>query len=364
LLTPVQLLKLHLLDKGMMVSPEAARRLAGEEGRPLSVADYASTSGIAMRLEGDVWVNAPINDYNPNFVERPPHLLDVDDQGFMLRSSELEVRAWPVPVARYHDHRNSLGELHSHYAYSHTDRVRAAPIQGCSFRCTFCNLSYEYDYSLKRIEGLVEAIRAALDDELLPARHVLLSGGTPTPADHGYLNEIYEAVFAAFKGVPIDVMMTPKARLLDVARLDQLGICELSVNMELWGLERAKEFMPGKAAIGREAYLDFLEHAATTLGPGRVRSLLLVGLEPAEHTLAGVRALCERGCTPVLSPFRPDPSTPMGTLRPPKATELAEVYLRSVEVADSLGAKLGPRCIPCQHNTVTFPDGSDFYFHH
>jgi branched-subunit amino acid ABC-type transport system permease component len=25
------------------------------------------------------------------------------------------------------------------------------------------------------------------------------------------------------------------------------------------------------------------------------------------------------------------------------------------------GVKPGPRCVPCQYNTVVFPDGSDFY---
>ncbi len=46
---------------------------------------------------------------------------------------------------------------------------------------------------------------------------------------------------------------------------------------------------------GLAFYLDYIEQAAAALGPGRVRSMLMVGLEPMEMTLAGVAAIAERG---------------------------------------------------------------------
>ena len=90
----------------------------------------------------------------------------------------------------------------------------------------------------------------------------------------------------------------------------------------------------------------------------------MVGLEPIEDTLRGVDALAQRGCEPVLSPFRPSPDTPLGDVSPPGEAELVEVYERSVEVAGRHGVKLGPRCIPCQHNTLSFPDDSGYYLRH
>ena len=91
-------------------------------------------------------------------------------------------------------------------------------------------------------------------------------------------------------------------------------------------------------------------------GLGRVRSLLLVGIEPIEDTLAGVEALAARGCDPVLSPFRPDPSTPMRAIPPPTEADLGEVWERSEEIVARYGMRLGPRCVPCMHNTLTFPE--------
>ena len=105
---------------------------------------------------------------------------------------------------------------------------------------------------------------------------------------------------------------------------------------------------------GLDFYLGFIEHAAEVLGPGRVRSMLMVGLEPMEMTLDGVAAIAERGGVPVLSPFRPDPATPLRDRKPAGAAELEQTYLRAVDVAASHGAVLGPDCPPCTHNTLSF----------
>lgn len=58
MLKDIELLKIGLLAKGMQVSESARRAIEGDEKRPLTLADYASTSGIAMQLEQDIWVNA------------------------------------------------------------------------------------------------------------------------------------------------------------------------------------------------------------------------------------------------------------------------------------------------------------------
>lgn len=363
MLTSIQRLKIELMTDGLAVSDAAREELsAHEEHRPLTLADYATTSGISMELGGRIWVNAPIRDFNPNFVVNPPHLLDYEEGRFVLRSGELEVEASPVPVPQYHDQLNPWGERYTSYAITHTDRVRISPIEGCGIVCTFCDLPYEFRYRKKRVEGLVDSVRKALDDRLLPAQHAMISGGTPKPEDYDYENEVYEAVLGAFPGLDVDIMMTPAPGLLDVRRLHQLGAHGLSINLEMFNEERARKIMPLKAKLPREDFLDFIEEAVNVFGPGKIRSLLLVGLEPLEDSLRGVEALAERGCEPALSPFRPDPSTPLRKEKPPSVSFLVEAYERSYELAEKHGLKLGPRCIPCHHNTLTFPDDSDWYY--
>jgi hypothetical protein len=364
MLTPIQQLKLALFTNGMVVTPEARRQISGEQSRPLTLADYASTSGISMELEGHVWVNAPIQDFNANFVAVPQQRLEAEDGDFWVRSGDLRVRAWPVPVPTYHDEVNAWGEPYTSLAITHTDRVRISPVQGCAIACQFCDLPYRHRYRKNSIEALVDSVGRAAKDPLCPARHVLISGGTPAEEDYGYLNEVYAAVTAAHPDMAVDVMMVPMPGLLHLETLKKVGINGLSINLEMFGEDGSRRIMPVKAKLGKSYWFDFFARAVDVFGRGKVRSLILVGLEPLEETLRGVEALASVGCDPVLSPFRPDPHTPLRRLKPPTVELLIQAYERSLEIVDKYGVKLGPRCIPCQHNTVTFPDESGEYLCH
>lgn len=364
MLTPVQRLKLQLMTDGLAVSDRAMNELSRQGSRPLTMADYATTSGISLKLPGEIWVNAPIQEHNSNFITTPPpHLLDFSESGFSIRSSEEEFTAWPLPVPDYHDQVNSSEEEYTSYAVTHTDRVRISPIVGCGMVCKFCDLPYEFRYRRKRIDGLIDSIQRALDDKALPARHVLISGGTPKGEDIDYLRAVYRAVAEAFPTHPVDIMMVPLPNLLDPKSLHDQGIQGLSINLEIYNRKVAQNLMRQKHDLGIEHYLDFIEKAVSVFGPGKVRSLLIAGLEPAEDTLKAVQKLAERGCDPVLSPFRPDPSTPMRNHPAPSVELLERLYLESLEIISPYPVKLGPRCVPCQHNTLTFPDGSSDYYY-
>lgn len=362
-LSAVQRLKIDLMTQGMSASRAAREALIGTDGlRPLTLAEYASTSGVILKLGENVWVNAPISDHNANFVTEPAFTLDHRHGSFFLRGKDMEAAVHPLPVPDYSNERLPSGRLLTDFAVTHTDRVRISPIQGCSYVCTFCDLPYDKRYEKMSVEGLIQSVRRALDDPILPARHVLMSGGVPKDEDWPWLNSVYEHVAASFPALHIDVMMVPVPDLFSIDRLREIGIHALFLNLELFNQEAARTIMPRKVRIGREAFLNAIDKAAKVFDPGCVYSLLLVGLEPIEETLLGVRALAERGCFPILSPFRPDPGTPLKSKRPPSTELLKEVYLRSSEIVEHYGVKLGPRCIPCMHNTLTFSDHSEWYY--
>lgn len=353
--TQAERLKFLILQDGIDISPAALDYIrTANENRALTPADYASTSGVILELEDAVWVNAPIATYNANFVESPQHRLELEIDHLVITSKELHsnVRFWLPPL--YHDGHNSDGVPYTEFAFTHADRVRISPIEGCAFACRFCNLPFEFRYRTKRIEDLVDAVRVALTDPVQPASHVLISGGAPRLGDFAYLQEAYVRILEEFPDTPIDIMMVPMEGLLDVENFAELGVNELSINLEVFDPGIARQLMRRKYDQGREHYLDFLARAAEILGPGRVRSMLMVGLEPAEQSLAGVRAIAERGCVPVLSPFRPDPATPLRNESPPTASFMEDVYLRAHDITREADVPLGPSCIPCGHNTLTF----------
>lgn len=361
-LTAAERLKFRLLADGLSIGPSAMSLLLElNDNRQLTPADFASTSGVILRLADDVWVNAPIPQYNANFLHAPPFALDREGDGFVVHGDSLESPAefWLAPA--YHGTLNPEGRPYNNYVFTHADRVRLSPIQGCAMRCQFCNVSYEDRYATKSIDEMMDAVGRAFADPVQPAQHILISGGTPTRKDIPYLQAVYERAFGEFRLVDIDIMMVPVEGLLDVQRLRTLGVHELSINIELYDRARASAIMRHKYLQGLEHYLDFIAKASAVLGPGRVRSMLMVGLESIEDTLAGVRAILDRGGIPVLSAFRPDPATPLRNLPPPSARDLEEVYLRANDMARHAGLYLGPTCLPCTHNTVTLsgshPDG-------
>ncbi|TFV66832.1 radical SAM protein [Blastococcus sp. CT_GayMR20] len=353
-LTAAEGLKFDLLAEGLAISSQAAELLAAvNHGRPLTPADYASTSGVILQLPDDTWVNAPIAAHNANFVLTPRHELGVEGDRLVVRTGDraTPVRFWLPPA--WHGEANGDGEPYNSYAFMHADRVRISPIEGCAFTCRFCDLPYEFRYRNKRLDGLLDVVDVALNDPVQPAYHVLISGGTPRPEDYDYVRSVYREVISGFPGVPVDIMMVPIADVMDPVWLAELGVAEISVNLEVWGLEAARALMPRKHKQGREYYLDYLARAAGVLGGSRVRSMLMLGLEPLEDTLAGVEAIAELGCTPVLSPFRPDPSTPLRDHPVPTAEFMLEAYSRALEITRRHGVALGPACRPCAHNTLS-----------
>ncbi len=363
-------LKVELMSEGLFIDPETQRALVETENTPLTLADYASTSGVTLKLPGDVWVNAPISEFNPNFVEAPSSRLVIEGgETYIVNRGEAQPVEF-IQVPSYHDKKLKDGSPVKWIAITHSDRVRLSPVKGCAIQCDFCDIPFDRQPTEPRYRGqklinnILEATGVALEDPVLPAQHVLISGGTPSRRDYGYENEVYEKVVLENPGIDVDVMMVPMPGLLDVKHLGRIGIHGLSINLELWNRDIALRTMRSKAKASRELYFDFIEKAAQEFGPGNVRSLLLVGIEPIEDTLRGVEALAERGCDPVLSPFRPDPITPLRDMPPPTSADLLEVWQRSLEIVRKYdGVKLGPRCIPCMHNTLTFADGTEDYYH-
>lgn len=363
-LSEAQRLKFQLLAEGIEISRLArmALREATSEG-DLTPADYASTSGLILQLDDDVWVNAPINDYNPNFVSGSRFVLDYGVDGFWVHGAGLASRAafWPPPS--YHGRMERFGPLNN-FVVTHGDRARLSPVRSCAMTCTFCNIPYDDPldvYGTKPVDALLEAARIAILDPRQPAHHLLISGGTPKRPDFGFMQEVYQRVLVEFPQTPVDIMMVPLPGLLDLPLLDKLGLNEISINIEVFSEAHAKEVMRHKYNQGLDFYLEFIEQAAEALGPARVRSMLMVGLEPMEMTLAGVAAIAERGGVPVLSPFRPDPATPLRDWKPSNAADLEETYLRAVDIAASRGTELGPDCPPCTHNTLSFVNPGSSY---
>jgi len=358
-LSLAQKLKISCFSRGISLTTNAIDHLTCGGRIPLSIHEYATTGGVTMIVDNEIYVNAPLDEW---FCTSPEAILDADERSgdFIVRFRNETFPARTIKLPFYLNEKDSKGRLVSDTVMSHADRARISPILGCSFGCEFCDYIGK-KYIRRPLDQILEGVGIAIKDTNLPAKHVMISGGTPSPRDQGYIEEVYEQVIRQIN-LPVDVMFMPRSVGI-IERLVGWGVYGFSINLEVYNTDYAQKIVPQKYRLGRKLFTTCIEEAlARTGGNGRVRSLLLVGIEPVEETLKGVEFLASIGCDPVLSPFRPAKGTPLQTLRPPSSDILEKVYLECLDITERYGVKLGPRCIPCQHNTLTFPDRSGYYF--
>src|SRR5439155_1516092 len=90
----------------------------------------------------------------------------------------------------------------------------------------------------------------------------------------------------------------------------------------------------GARYIGRERYLEAVAHAATVCPSGIVWTDLVLGLEPADSTMAGIDALAEMGVVPVAAILR-------GEHPVPEADEVTPVLAHLYRTVKRRGINMG-----------------------
>jgi hypothetical protein len=353
-------LKVHCLANGLRLDPGVIPVITRGGELPLTIHEYATTGGVTLRM-GDVFLNAPFDDW---YCDRSEALLAVGaGGGLAVRYAGREVPCEVLPLPGYLGQKNRLGELVSATTMSHGDRIRVSPISGCTLDCRFCDLP-ALRYTRHSAEQVLASIEVAKLDQNLPAHHLLISGGSPGPAHFDWFDDVVCTV-AAGAGLPTDVMMSPREGSLDyIERYVRAGVTGFSFNLEVYGEQRALEIMPRKHTRSTPHMARTIDAALSALGrDGRVRSIVIIGLEDVEPTLAAIDFIASLGADPVLSPFRPAQKTDLERWEPPTEAYLRKVYSAALDIAATYDVRLGPRCIPCQHNVLVMPDRSGDYWY-
>lgn len=354
--------KLVALTSGVRVGPTVLQELGGPES--LTVHEYATTGGITLELPFDVLVNAPFD--APYNAVSPLELRGTGDRLELRLAHESVPIVRVVPLPGYLGAVDDRGEPIADVAMSHADRVRLSPIVGCAYDCSFCDLA-KVRYAPRPLDQILRALEVARADAALPPRHVLISGGSP-PLRHAPGQQYYETIclgvlehVSAMGDLPqldVDIMMSARADGVEfVERMVRAGVNGFSFNVEVFDDDFAARHLPLKHKWSRPHLESSIDRAVELLGwgNGRVRSLIIPGLEPVERTVAGVEWLASRGCSPVISPFRPAPGTKLEDSEPVGFQDVRTVLDEARLSADRHGVTLGPTCVPCQHNTATMP---------
>lgn len=113
--------------------------------------------------------------------------------------------------------------------------------------------------------------------------------------------------------------------------------------------------MPGKGKITLDTYKKALLHSVQLWGnTGNVRSLLVYGLEKDADFLQGVEWLASNGIQPIISPFRALRGTEYAHTVPAATERLIKIFEKANRICQMYHINLGPDCIYCQNNTLSF----------
>lgn len=342
------IIKAHLLSDGIKIS-NAAKELLDTMSEIWLMDDYITCSGVTL-VFGDEYATAgPSDDSEFELDVEDGKFIIIDDEGNKIPADVI------TPPEYMKDEIIIRDKSITCYVNTYTDRVRIQLLGGCANTCKFCNAK-EFNYEFNSLEGLDEALQIALSQSKV--RHGLLSSGNAKYGeDLERLTEMYKFFCQKYKDLEIDLMTPPRGFKSYTAvdeyeeylkYLKEIGIYGLSINIELNNPEQLKFYCPEKAMIGQENYLKFIELAVKIFGRDKVRSLLIVGLEPLEETLKGVEKLAKIGCNPVLSPLFPYGEATGN----PSAELFIEAKAKSEEICERYGVKMGPLCRPCNHNTL------------
>jgi hypothetical protein len=303
-------LKLELALRGASLDASAHPLLAAPDGSP---------SALDLLLPGGTCVTVPVR-----MPQASPYrllgegrrlLLVQDANGSGAPAPPLEVRAVPVP--RFMQRRTSRGIPMARIATLRGAHLVVNPASACGFSlrgapCRFCveGARVATDRDAVPVSDVLEVVRAAFDDGIRAA--VYFNSGVFDADDGGiaFLAPYVEAVRRHFDTLVATQVHPPRSNAW-IDRTYAMGVDAVSYNLEVFDADLLKRHCVGRARyIGRERYLDALGHAARIFPSGTVWSELVVGLEPATSTRAGIEALATLGVVPVVALCRSAPAVP------------------------------------------------------
>jgi len=252
-----------------------------------------------------------------------------------------------LPVPGFYQKTTRSGARMGSFAALHDRLLILHPFLGCGFfnkpdqACQYC----QYDSMLNAAEPplrdpleLVETVRAALAEREVDT--VYLYNGY-SPSDDVGLRRLVAVIALLRKHLGHRQIAVETVAPSDLSAIDELyeaGLDVLVCNIEVHDAERFAEICPGKHAIGgQDAIYKALNYARSVFRSGAVVSHLIVGLEPLESTIAGMKKLITQGVVPMLLPFRPLPGTTLSDCPLASLDDVEQALLVQYELLESSG---------------------------
>lgn len=178
----------------------------------------------------------------------------------------------------------------------------------CSFspeeKCKFCSTerrTLATDHSANEVCQALEYTIPHMPNNI----QICLGGGTYIPFEENidYFNSIIKCIRSNSATIPIWVEMIPP-KLQDIELLINSGATAFGFNIEIWNDEQREKICPGKSKISKQHYIEACKFVVKKLGPNRVGSCIIVGLDSYENIKMAIDELVANGIEPCVLPYK------------------------------------------------------------
>ena len=228
-------------------------------------------------------------------------------------------------------------------------------------QCLFCNLvatSKTYNSVLKKkdTEDIGEVAKAAFSEGKV--RHVLLTGGCFNhQKEIELVSEIVTSIseHTGLNSVPGTILPSPARSMDEIQKYYDSGIKAIGFSMEIWNERLYQAICPGKSkSVSHETFIKSIRNAVKVFGEGNVYGVFVMGLEPKETFLEGIRELAGLGANIVPFVWSPNPGSKLEGHRAPTSKWYVETILEAAEIVHE--AKVPPgtenHCYRCDGNSL------------
>ena len=360
-------LKAELLVEGIRANPDSLREVGvkyKEQNHGLFGWDFEDHVG-KMLPDDFLLPNGTVVQFRQN--SRSPYLVAMKEKDLVLSRGEDElcrVEWLPKPAyyARKTSHNNKMVKIGQ---IGGADCLFFCYQNYCSFfskheECLFCNLvstSQTYDSVLKKkdTEDIGEVAAAAFAEGMV--KHVLLTGGCFNHQKEiemvsGILKSIRE--HTGLDRVPGTILPSP-AKGDDIKRYHDTGIGAIGFSMEIWDKKLYEAICPGKSeGTSHDEFIRSIETAVKVFGDGNVYAVFVMGLEPGQTFLEGVRQISELGANVVPFVWSPNPGSKLEGHRAPTSKWYIDTVLEASEIVSEAGVPSGTEnhCFRCDGNSL------------
>lgn len=319
------LLKLDLASHGAQVD--------GTVPNDLVRAPWPAESGsasIELVLPEEVLIRVPIEE---SVTRASPYRLVNEEQRLWLTSNGARSEVRLIPQPAYYAKSTAAGTPMWRVGTVSGGHVVINPAAACGTTrfgtpCRFCDSGVRagHRHEPLSIADVVETVGEAFAEGAVELVYLHVSGRDSEDAGVAFLEPYVHGIKRHFDTL-IAVQVDPPADNRWIDRTYAMGADALSYSVGVHDPDLLQQYRNGRPqSVPRERYYEALRYAASIFPSGTVWSDLIVGLEPAASTIAGIDALVGMGVLPVLSLSRPTEDLPLHHGEVPAADDISPVF--------------------------------------